>query len=186
MTKESETLERIIEFEPAYDRRETDPKEDGGIHGVQLRFVLKGPLGAVQFLLMTQWQLPHVQQEFRQRCHSGEQMPLVLFEPMPADLGYHSPRPMYEDHRPMGSQTYKWVEPPKDSPLGNVKVPEAEDTGTLTPCPYLDGKACYYDGSSLNSRPVFEALLVEGHEGVWRNLERYYRHTFEEREDGGQ
>lgn len=43
---------RLVEWTPAYDKQ---PKY--GIHGMELRFVLKGPEGATQFLLYTNWLL---------------------------------------------------------------------------------------------------------------------------------
>lgn len=174
-------LERIVEFDPAYDHRQPDPKQNFGIHGVQVRFVLKGERGAVQFLLYTSWQLPHVAAEYRAEFMAHpDRVPVLLFEPMPADLGYHSPVPMYEGHEPMGSSITKWVDPPEDNPEDFKKVPQSEPTGTFTPCPYLNALPCYYDGSTLNARPVFEALLMDGDAGVWRNLENYYRQVFEE------
>jgi hypothetical protein len=56
-------LERITEFAPAFDKRDPDPKKNYGIHGVDLRMVLKGEEGAVQFVLFTGWMLPHVAKE---------------------------------------------------------------------------------------------------------------------------
>src|SRR5215467_3220628 len=96
-------LERIVTFEPAYDKRHPDPKKNYGIHGVTLRMVLKGPEGAVQFVLYTNWQLPHVTKEWEDRPDS----PQTLWKPLPADLGYHSPKPMYEGQRPMGATNVK-------------------------------------------------------------------------------
>lgn len=78
-------MERITEFTPAWDRRDPDPNKNYGIHGVELRMVLKGKLGAVQFVLYTNWYLPHIQKE------------LSIDSPIPADLGYHSPTPKYSD-----------------------------------------------------------------------------------------
>lgn len=78
-------LERIIIFEPAYDKRDPNPSKNYGVHGVNIRMVLKGKKGAVQFLLYTSWMLPEIRKEFPQK------------EPMPVDFGYHSPKPMYED-----------------------------------------------------------------------------------------
>ena len=50
-----------ITIAPAYDKRNIDPKKNyGGIHGCEMRFVLKGECGAVQFVLYTNWQLPHL------------------------------------------------------------------------------------------------------------------------------
>lgn len=71
--------------------------------------------------------------------------------PMGSDLGYHSHKPMYE---------------------GQTLLTDS--------CPYLDGKPCYYDGSSLNAIPVMALLIAEGGEAVWKKLESYYIHTFGE------
>lgn len=139
-------LQRILEWSPAFDRRDPNLHKNYGIHGVEMRFVVKGPLGAVQFLLYTNWQLPHVRKEFAARgCDT-----YCLNAPMPADLGYHSPRPLYEGQEPISDK----------------------------PCPYLDGKLCYYDGSGLNAERIFDVLCAEGDMGVWRELEAYYRETF--------
>lgn len=140
-------MKKEITFEPAYDKRHTDPKKNYGIHGVNLRFVLSGGCGAVQFVLYTNWQLPHVQEEFDHKPVASR-YPHLSCHPMPADLGYHSPVPQYEGQSSMGSD-----------------------------CEYVEGD-CYYDGSSLNAQPVYETLLKEGHEGVWRELEEYYNQTF--------
>lgn len=71
-------------------------------------------------------------------------------EPMPADLGCHSLVPQYEGH----------------SSIPNCKI--------------LDNKDCYYDGSTLNAEPVFETLIAEGSDGVWKELEEYYKQNFGE------
>lgn len=66
-----------------------------GQHGLQIRFVLRGPKGAVQFLIFTGW------------------VPLppktpVPFQPffMPADLGYHSPTARYKGQTGMTDCEY--------------------------------------------------------------------------------
>jgi hypothetical protein len=140
-------MEKIIQFVPAYDKRNADPKKDYGIHGVVLRMVLKGELGATQFVLYTNWQLPNVTKEMRSGMAPNK---YFLYEPLPADLGYHSPKPMYESQKPMEN------------------------------CEYLEGKSCYYDGSGLNAESVYKILLEKGDEGVWKELEDYYIQTFGE------
>jgi hypothetical protein len=77
----------------------------------------------------------------------------------------------------VGSTKVNWV----DGTIGDreLKVPESEPTGTFEPCRYLDGKPCYYDGSSLNAERIFDVLTAEGDEGVWRELEAYYHATFQ-------
>lgn len=145
-------MERLIQFQPAWDKRSKQPGEkDYGIHGVNLRMVLKGPLGAVQFVLFTNWHLPHVQAELQQRPYdaiAGD--PHWMERPIPADLGYHSPVPRYD---------------------GQDIIDNA--------CECLDGRPCYYDGSGLNAERIYDVLRTEGDAGVWRELEAYYRQVFE-------
>ena len=141
-------MEKIIEITPAYDKRDSNPNKNGGIHGVELRFLLKGKKGVIQFLIYTNWMLPKVQKEVDEQM-LDRRFPYLLHTPLPADLGYHSLTPRYD------GQTM------------------------ITPnCPYLDGKACYSDGSSLNAKEIFEILLQEGDKGLWKALEDYYSTVF--------
>ena len=71
-------MERIVKFTPAWDKRD----KGFGRHGVDLRMVLKGPRGAMQFVLSTHWGIKWDSNFF-----------LV---PLPVDVGYHSPVPQYE------------------------------------------------------------------------------------------
>jgi hypothetical protein len=145
-------IERIVTFSPAYDKR---PKY--GVHGVELRMVLKGTEGAVQFVLYTKWQLPHVTKETDEstalQTHDLQLRLDCFYHPQPAYLGYHSLVPRYEGQTPV-----------RDS------------------CEYLDGKPCYYGGSGLAADRIYEVLLREGSDGVWRELEAYYAQTFEDQE----
>jgi uncharacterized protein (TIGR02996 family) len=85
---------RRVEFSPAFDKRNSDATKDYGIHGVDLRMVLVGPRGAVQFLLYTGWMIPPVREELQEQIY-GMRNPY----PMPVDLGYHSKVPRYEDQK---------------------------------------------------------------------------------------
>lgn len=80
----SDEFERIVTMSGAFDKRHSDPSKNYGIHGVELRMVLKGPIGATQFVLYTGWHLPHVAAEIGNS------------KPMGADKGYHWPTPQYE------------------------------------------------------------------------------------------
>lgn len=170
-------LERIVEFTPAFDKRDPDPQKNFGIGGVDLRMVLKGPEGAVQFLLLTQWMLPNVQAELDARA-----TPRSLSRPIAADLGYHSRTPRYDGQKPMGSEKYdlKALSRNLRAMANGGGEPEvvSHPTGTFTPCEYLDGEPCYYDGSGLNADRIWLVLLHEGSEGVWRELEQYYADVF--------
>ena len=121
-------MKRITEITQAYDGR----KEGYGQHCCDLRMVIVGDKGAVQFVLYTAWYLDQS----------------VGLKPLPADLGYHSPKPMYEDQEPI------------------------EDN-----CKYINGP-CYYDGSSLAAHEIYKELLEHGSDRVWCLLEEYYREVF--------
>jgi hypothetical protein len=139
----------IVEFTPAWDRTDPDPTKNYGVQGVELRMVLKGDRGAVQFVLYTGWMLDMIP--------DGTTTFMVgdpTTAPLPADLGYHSPKPMYDGHTMMDG-----------------------------PCEYLDGAQCYYDGSGLNAQRIWNTLVREGSNGVWRDLREYYRETFNVEED---
>ena len=134
-------MERIVQFTAAYDKRDPDPKKNYGIHGVNLQMVLRGTRGAVQFVLFTDWHLPHIRKKFEEKGYHPNSLP--------ADVGYHSPVPMYEGQEPITDA-----------------------------CEFLDGKPCYYDGSGLAAYDMFDTLTREGDAGVWRELEAYYERTF--------
>jgi hypothetical protein len=143
-------MEKIVEFIPAFDKRNSDPSKNYGIHGVDLRMILKGDKGAVQFVVYTNWHLPHVQKEMNRKVLGQDELYVeTILNPMPADLGYHSFYPMYE---------------------GQGICSES--------CDYLDGKPCYYDGSGLNAERMYKVLLEKGSDGVWRELEDYYNKLF--------
>ena len=137
-------FEKKIEFTPAYDKR-----PQYGVHGMEMRFLLKGPKGVIQFLLFTHWMTKNVQEE-QEKKYKNIPMPSCLYEPFPADIGYHSYVPMYEGQ------------------------------GTMGPCPYLDNKPCFYDGSTLNADPIYWLLVEHGEEALWKRLEEEYESRFAE------
>ena len=145
-------LERKIMFTPAYDKRDPNPSKNYGIHGVEMRWLVTGPKGAIQFVLSTNWHLKAVQEELDERL--DRRFPHLSCHPMPMDLGYHSPVPMYE---------------------GQTCI-EKE-------CEFLGGKPCYYDGSTLNAEKPYWILVEKGGDALWEYLEGYYRYRFEEVSD---
>ena len=140
-------FEKIVTFRPAFDKRNTNPKKNYGIHGVELRMVLRGPLGATQFLLYTNWHLPHVQSEQDKalllKQPGIDDVDLYIRHPFPADRGHHWSVPIYNGQ-------------------------ECRD------CDLLPSGKCYYDGSGLNAEQTYHALLEKGDAGVWADLEAYY------------
>ena len=95
--------ERIMRFRPAFDKRSSNPKKNYGIHGAELAFYLKGEEGAIQFVIYTNWHLPHVQKELDNKLHDH-----ILCHPMPADLGYHSKIPRYDGQKAL-TEDCEWT-----------------------------------------------------------------------------
>lgn len=129
-------MEKLVEFSPAYDKRNSNPAKNYGIHGVDIKFILKNGNKAVQFVIYSNWYLPRVTREMINKPISDKLDLECRFLPMPADVGYHSPIPLY------GEQT---------------KITEN--------CPYTGGD-CYYDGSGLYAEEVFDKLVSGGSEAV--------------------
>src|SRR6478752_8982205 len=94
------TFKREITFSPAFDKRNPDPHKNYGIHGVDMRWYVKGPKGAVQFVVYTGWMLDHVEEEMAMRSHHG--IAFSCTRPTPSSLSYHSPKPLYEGQTSMG------------------------------------------------------------------------------------
>lgn len=166
-------LQRKLIWEPGYDKRHPDPKQNYGVHGLSLRFLVSGKLGTVQFLLYTNWLLPSVTKEFNE----FEKVSRFLLSPLPADIGYHSRVPRYEGQNPMFKTRIK-RKAPKEIVFDEeqVSLPDFEiDREFLPePCIYLNGDPCFYDGSSLNAVEYFNILVEKGDEALWIALEDYY------------
>lgn len=149
----SENLIREIVVDPAFDRRDRDPSKDYGVHGCNMRFHVKGEKGVVQFVIYTNWHLPHIHKSIVSRCQGGKSgykgYEYCRLAPLPADIGYHSPTPIYE---------------------GQEICQES--------CSLLGGKPCYYDGSSLNAEEYFNVLVSKGSDALWEKLENYYHRVF--------
>ena len=136
-TMNDNQFQRLVEWTPAYDKR-----PQYGIHGMNLRFVLKGPDAATQFVIYTNWLLKHNQTDADVRLDSD--YPHLVCHPLPADVGYHSPRPVYAEQTPISEN-----------------------------CEYLGGR-CYYDGSGLHAETLYWKFVEEGDAVVWRELEEIY------------
>lgn len=81
------SFERAVVFEPGY----SDPGPRGpqwcGKHGMDIRFLLRGPKGVTQFLMFTGW-VPGEEATDARVADSY---------PMGADVGYHARIPQHED-----------------------------------------------------------------------------------------
>ena len=97
-------LIREVVVTPAFSRRDPDPKKDYGIGACRIWFYLKGPLGVIQFQIGTDWFLPSDQRAQRQGNYERASR-YDEIQPSGWDIGYHSPKPMYEGQSPMDSCT---------------------------------------------------------------------------------
>ena len=89
--------EVAVIFEPGYNGREGGPYDaDYGVHGMQIRFVLRDAKGATQFLMACGW-VPGVE---------GVPIGLASHYPSGWDLGYHALAPQYEGQGSMGPCDY--------------------------------------------------------------------------------
>lgn len=138
--------EKLIQFLPGFDKRHPDPTKNYGIKGMEIKFVLKGEKGATQFVIYTDWYPTEVQKEY---FYKGLDRKYFSVRPMGADIGYHSPIPMFEDQKPI-----------------------------IESCEYIDGKPCYYDGSGLAAEKLVPLFLEMGVDVVWNKLEEDYEYYF--------
>lgn len=145
----SPTFERIVQTTPPFDKRSSDPKKNYGIGGLTLRYILKGPKGATQFVFYTCQHQKHVADELVRQDNTR----FNRFHGMGADVGCHSPVPMYEGQTPMKGK-----------------------------CDVLGG-TCYYDGSSLQASEFEDEFLREGEPAVWRLLEDRYHLWLDKSDD---
>ena len=74
-----------------------------------------------------------------------------LLEPFAHELGYHS---------------YKAIS-------SNIEI-------RYDGCELLNGKPCYYFGTTYGASHIFDILVKEGSEKAWEELEKYYKNTFGE------
>lgn len=94
-----EKLIRELLIYPGFDKRNPEPSKNYGIHGCEVVFYIHSPRRSktVQFKAYTDWLPLNVQEEEHNK--SGSYNPTathVGVQPMGADLGYHSPKPMYK------------------------------------------------------------------------------------------
>lgn len=141
-------LRREVRFEAGYDHSDEDKDKPRGrrrgCHGLQIRFLLHGDDGTIQFLLYTDW-LPSWASA--DEWHPVKPQPIPALHdkfPMAADLGHHWDTSTYEGEKSMDE------------------------------CDVRPGGKCFYDGSGLRAEPVLAVLLKDGSDGVWAALEAEY------------
>lgn len=144
---EKPAFRREVNFQPAFDKRSPNPRQNYGIHGVDMNMVLVGPKGAIDLHIHTNWYLPHVAKEIAFRRPNPDEI-LMAFQPMAAQIGYHSSTPQYEGQEPR-----------------------------VYDCQFTGGD-CYTDGSGLQAERFLDLLITKGSEAVWAEIEHYYFEMF--------
>jgi hypothetical protein len=96
MMSNSDKMEKFVKFDAGWDKRDADPSKNYGISGLRITFFYgNSKYGYVQFVILTDWYPTCLDDEA-----PGLHARLAGCYPMAADVGYHSPHPMYQDHSP--------------------------------------------------------------------------------------
>lgn len=140
-------FERIVRVKPAFDKRYDYPKKNYGVSSVLILFFLKGEMGAIQFVINTNWFVPTAREHLRQFEHI--QRTSLIMKPQGWDVGYHSPKPMYEGHTSMDQE-----------------------------CDLVEGGKCYYEGTTLYAEEWIEDFVAGGTEWLWPRMEEEYHTRF--------
>jgi len=149
-------FERIVKFSPPFDKRSDNPRENYGIASMRIWFILKGKHGAVQVCFNTPFYLPETIDEYKRIGNKGKTAPSDIRDEEGKakgfdcwDVGYHSPKPMYEGQEKMDCDILK--------------------KGYC----YYDGS-----GLRGNNDKLPELFYEEGDEAIWKYLEDYYYEIF--------
>lgn len=140
-----ETLERKLSVNPAFDKRDPNPKKDYGIHSCELVFELKGKEGTIIWRVFTGWHLPHIRKKyFEEQDIKGFE---ILTRPMGAWLDFHS-RKKLEGCSNFVTDKCIWLD---------------------------GKKCYIWNFSTLYSEELFGVLQTKGSDEIWKILEEQYR-----------
>jgi hypothetical protein len=142
-------LRREVKFEPAFHRVHDDPRQNFGVGGAHVRFVLEGPEGALTYVALTEWHMDETYEWWESRGLNDRlrqgRLPVACYPAV-----YHSPRRFTEDDHYRDGCEY----------LGGA------------PC-YSGDTSGYADADRL-----FKVLVREGDEAFWAAFEAQYREVF--------
>lgn len=159
-------MKREIKFFPAWDRTNPDPSKNYGVSCLDMKFLIYGNKGIVEFDLDTNWYLPHIMKRRLESFRHDVQLQKEDFlletwiNPCPLDICY-----------------YSLIRLSEDDTFFDVGLDWA-----------FDGKPCFYGYKSFEgdypspfAKDVVFGLLVEKGDGaVWEYLENYYKEIFGE------
>jgi hypothetical protein len=180
-------LERIFLLQPAFDKRHSNPEQNYGIGTVSGMLVVKGPSGAVHFSFLSGIHLPHIEKELIAKYGSDLRTLGILSRGMGTDVGYHSPKPMFEGQNVVWPAKMKKKNPDLEDPGNNATQKERlayieniewEKIGDTPPVCQFIGVPCYCDGSAMRADDWYQVFLEEGYEKIFEMLEKEYQITF--------
>ena len=134
-------LERAVVFQPGYN----SGSREYGVHGMEIRWLLRGPNGAAQCVFFTDWTPGELKPGHGLPPRGYPPLPRRQY-PMGADLGYHALVPQYE-----GQENYARAD-----------------------CDVIPGGICYYDGSGMASELLAKEFTEHGEPVIWAALEAQY------------
>ena len=133
-----------IKFQPAYDKRSSEPSKNYGTHGVHIWFecISEEIHEGLTFSVSTNWQLPHVQAETDAK--PGPEHSLWMFhKPMAFGVDIHTKTPRYAGQ-------------------------SAQQGCGIT------GGECYCDGSSLLGESFLTTLIEGGDKALFARMEQQF------------
>ncbi len=103
MSKGIEGFETWVECQPSYYLIRDEPAKNYGVGNMKIVFYLKGPKGAVQWMIGTEWGIKPVREHLDRFGWSKYDDPR---QPKAWDIGYHAHEPQYEDQSKMGDDCH--------------------------------------------------------------------------------
>jgi hypothetical protein len=139
-------MEQALVFQPGYNGdRSPDPRRSYGVHGMEIRWYLRGPKGGAWVAFSTEW-IPGDLTPGHGLMPPGFPPREPSQYPDGCGLGWCGLVPQYEGHEP------------------------TTDAG----CLLIPGGTCYTDMSYTGSDPVAVAFTERGEAAVWEALEDCY------------
>jgi hypothetical protein len=143
-------FKRLVRVTPATHRVHDDPVKHYGVTSCEMVFVLRGPLGAISYEVLTGWMLPETWAWWEKRRHT------------PGDAMYGHPRP---DSKPVGGGLF--LHAATFSSEHDHRIVHEQCEWVAGPC--WTEVISYLRGNALMAR-----LIAKGDRAVWAELRTLY------------
>lgn len=146
-TKPKTKFKRVVQFRPAFDKRDPNPAKNYGIGGVRIFFTLKGPKGGITWEVLTPMFLPKTHKETcAKHAQAGETLE-ILYRGMGGPISYHRLKPTFKGQEKGG------------------------------PCTVTGKKFCYSDCGFIAGGDLYDVFLEKGEDAVWEEMEKWYKES---------